>query len=210
MAKGIKNRFLVGLTAVIPIFLVIFVIWYLTSRIGVIFSGVFSRIPQLAGLPGYIIALLGFLTAIFIIYLVGFLATSLVGKSILRLIEWFLGKIPLIRGIYSGARQLTHALFVDRSAFKKAVLVEFPRKGLYSIGFVTNEKGYKEGDTYLVSLFIPTTPNISTGYYILARKDELIFLPFGVEKAFNILISGGVISVPEDIPGLRPETPVCR
>lgn len=204
MIKGFKNRFLLGFAVIVPIFLAIFIIWYLTARIGGLFSALFSRIPQLSGFSGYITALFGFFTAIFIIYLVGFLATSLVGKSILRLIEWILGKIPLIRGIYSGARQLTHALFVDRSAFKKAVLVEFPRKGLYSIGFVTNEKGYKEGDTYLVSLFIPTTPNITTGYYILARKDELIFLPFGVEKAFNILISGGVISVPENIPDTRP------
>ncbi len=203
MMKGIKNRFLLGLAAVIPIFLTLFVIWYLTTRIGGILSGVFSRIPQLSGLPEYIIALLGFFAVILLVYLVGFLATSLLGKSTLRLLEWFLKRIPLIRGIYSGARQLTNALFVDRSAFKKAVLVEFPRKGLYSIGFVTNEKGYKEGDTYLFSLFIPTTPNITTGFYILAREDKLIFLPFGVEKAFNILISGGVISVPEEIPGTR-------
>jgi len=206
MMKSIKNRFFLGLVAVTPIVLTLFVIWYLTTRIGGLFSRVFSRIPQLSGFPEYIIALFGFFAVILFVYLVGFLATSLLGKSILRLLEWFLKKIPLIRGIYSGARQLTNALFVDRSAFKQAVLVEFPRKGLYSVGFVTNKKGYKKDDTYLVSLFIPTTPNITTGFYILVREDELIFLPFGVEKAFNILISGGVISMSEEILGLRPKT----
>lgn len=195
--KDFKNRFFLGLAVVIPIFITVGVLWYLTARIGGFLYRLFSNIPQLETFPKYITAITGLLIVILIIYLFGLFATSIIGRQILRLIEWLFERVPLIRGLYSASRQLTKALFVDRSAFKKAVLVEFPRKGQYTIGFVTNEKGYKKGDRYLVSLFVPTTPNITTGYYILVEKDELVFPPFGVEEAFNVLISGGVFPIPE-------------
>ncbi len=195
--RGFKNRFFLGLAVVIPIVITVGVVWFLTVRIGGFLYRSFSRIPQLAEFPSYITAFIGLLVVVLFIYICGLLANSLIGRQLLRLIEWFLQKVPLIRGLYSAARQLTKALFVDRSAFKKAALVEFPRKGQYTIGFLTNEKGFKKGEHYLVSLFIPTTPNITTGYYILVDRDELLFPPITTEEAFRVLISGGVLQIPE-------------
>lgn len=196
--KGFKNRLFLGLAVTIPIFLTIFIVWFLTVRFGNILYNLFSKIPQLTEFPKYITAFVGLLIVIILIYLIGLLATSIIGKQTLRLIELLFKRLPLIRSLYSAAGQLTKALFVDRSAFKKAALVEFPRKGQYTIGFLTNERGFKKGDRYLVSLFIPTTPNITTGYYILTDKSELFFPPMGVEEAFKILISGGVLPIPEN------------
>ncbi len=193
--KGIKNRFVLGLAVVIPIFATVFIVYYLTKRIGGILTDFFSAIPHLSFLPGYVIALLGFFVVLLLIYIIGLFASSFIGRGILRLVDGIFQKIPLIRIIYSAIRQFANAMFIDRTAFRRAVLVEFPRDGQFSIGFVTNERGYEKEGKGLLSLFIPTTPNITTGFYILSKKEDTIPLAFSIDKAFKVLISGGIISI---------------
>ncbi len=195
MIKNIKKRLLLGLAAVIPITVTTAVIWYLTRRIGALLHSLFSGVIPLTGLPGYVTGLIGFLIVVFLIYIIGLFASSFIGRHLFRLVDRLMGSLPLVKTLYTAVRHFASALFVSRSAFRRAVLVEFPQKGQYTIGFVTKERGYKNEDNNFVSLFVPTTPNITTGFYILSKKENLISLSIGVDEAFKVLISGGIISI---------------
>jgi uncharacterized membrane protein len=110
-------------------------------------------------------------------------------------------RIPIARIIYIGVKQLLEALFVQKTkAFDKAALIEYPRRGVYAIGFITGEsKGEVQNMTpkNMINVFVPTTPNPTSGFYILIPDNELIVLSMSVEDAFKLIVSGGIISPAE-------------
>lgn len=196
----IRLYFLTGLVALVPMAVTAYILWHIFFTIDNWLSGAFSKVPWLtvAGrpLPG-----IGFLTVVLLVILTGVLTRNLLGRQFLRVAEQQLTRIPVFRSLYGGAKQLTQALLGGRrKMFRAVVLIPFPTRGLYAIAFHTAEAApeiaRRTGDD-LVSVFLPTTPNPTSGYLLAVRRDETIFLDMTVEEAIKLVISGGAV-MPED------------
>lgn len=197
-----KRKFITGLVVILPIGLTLFIIWFLVTRVGGILGVVFKKIPCLSTLPYPVTSLIGFVAIILLIYIIGVITSGYIGNRILRFTENLISRFPLIRTIYISARKITDAIFRDKSAFKKAVLIEFPRKGVYAIGFLTNEASWGiRGDEDNVNIFIPTAPNPTSGFYLIVPKSQVIDAHLSIDEALRTIISGGVI-----VPDIRKTT----
>jgi uncharacterized membrane protein len=198
--KGIiailKNYFFTGLLVILPIFITVYVIWFLIRGIDVVLKYVPSHYLPFQ-VPG-----LGLILVVLLIFVVGVLARNFVGRKVVQFWENMVDRIPLVRIIYAGVKQLLEAFFVQKSdAFKRVALLEYPRKGIYVLGFITGIcKGETQAktDKSMINVFVPTTPNPTSGFYVLVPEDELIILDMSVENAFKVLISGGILSPNEE------------
>ncbi|MHC4562062.1 MAG: DUF502 domain-containing protein [Planctomycetota bacterium] len=149
------------------------------------------------------LAYIGIALAFVLVYVVGRFMATFVGRSVLRLLERGLGRLPLIRLVYPLVKQVTDYFFSDHKIeFSRVVVVEYPRKGVWSMGLVT-AGGMRtlcdaiHGD--LLTVFIPSSPTPVTGYTITVRKDDVIDLPLTIDEAFKFTISGGVIQPPSQM-----------
>ncbi len=165
-------------------------------------------------LLGFTIPGLGVLLLLSLILLTGMLVANLLGTRLIRLWEAFLARIPLVRSIYTAVKQITEAIFGSGDqTFKKAYLVQYPRVGLWTLAFQTStqqgEAQYKTGLNEVVNLFVPTTPNPTSGFFIMASKNEIIELDLNVDEALKMVISGGVV-VPDWSPEIEKEKAVLE
>ncbi|MEE8233350.1 MAG: DUF502 domain-containing protein [Gammaproteobacteria bacterium] len=146
-------------------------------------------------IPGF-----GIIISILILILTGVFAANLFGRKLVGFWEAILGRIPLVRTIYSSVKQVLETLFTsDSESFRRVVLIEYPRKGIWSLGFQTNEAlaaAREASDSDLVSVFIPTTPNPTSGFIVMLPAEDITQLDITVEDGFKFIISMGVI-VPE-------------
>ncbi len=190
----VRRYLLTGLASILPLGATIFIIWFLVKNLGNILAGMIRLFPFMSRMPDIVLTIMGFFLLLVILIAVGAVAESLLGRWTFRLIEASFKRLPLIRSVYTPAKQLTDALFVDRKSLKRVVIVEYPRKGIYSIGFVTLEeeipiKGRSKG--YLI--FVPSTPNPTTGWLILVPKRDIIPTPLSVDEGIRLIISGGIV-----------------
>jgi len=193
-----RRKFITGIVALLPIGFTIFIIWFLVLRIGGLLKIFFRKIPALETLPPPIISLIGFLTLLVIIYVIGLITSSYIGNRVLKFGESIISKVPIIRVLYTSMRKFTNTVFLDRGAFKKVVLVEYPRKGLYTMGFMTNKSEWIiAGKKGYVNLFIPTSPNPTSGYYVIVPRSDIRETSLSIDSAMKTIVSGGVI-VPKD------------
>ncbi len=198
MKKGLKAYFITGLLVVVPLYISI----YILSLIVGFMDNVFTIMPESLQPDVYLpfhIPGLGILVTIVGVFIVGVLATNFFGKRLLHMGEKVLSKVPVLRIVYNSTKQFMETFFSDNQSFRKVVLIEFPRAGLYSIGFLTGKPaGELKNKTYddSVSVFIPTTPP-TTGFFVMAREKDVILLEMKVEDAFKVLMTGGVV-VPND------------
>ncbi len=157
-------------------------------------------------LLGFRIPGLGILLTAAIVFTTGMLAANLVGRRMLKLWDGILHRIPLVRSIYSGAKNFTEVLLGDTGqSFKRVVLIEWPRRGMYAMAFVTGtdmgEVSHRIGED-LVSVFVPTTPNPTSGFVLLLPAREVVELEMDVESAIKMIVSLGVV-----MPKWQPSTP---
>jgi uncharacterized membrane protein len=146
-------------------------------------------------IPGF-----GIVLSIAILLLTGMLAANLFGRRLVSAWESILGRIPLVRTIYNSVKQISSTILTsDGKSFRKVVMIEYPRKGLWSLGFLTNEEVAIEcvrlTEDYM-AVFVPTTPNPTSGYIIMVAREDVIELQMSIEEGFKFIISMGVI-VPE-------------
>jgi len=143
-------------------------------------------------------ALLGLLLTFVFIYFVGVLGSNIIGRSLVKKMDELALSIPLVKSIYGSARQLIETFYstADRT-FESVVLIQYPRKGIYTVGLVTAPT---EGELLdhlpgeAVNVFVPTTPNPTSGVLVMARRDELEYLDMSVEEALRFVVSGGIVS----------------
>lgn len=151
-----------------------------------------DTIPYMPDIPHAEIVL-----AILIIFGAGIILKSFIVRSVLDLFEGIVEYVPLVRPVYTGIKQLVHAFSpTDTATFKDVVLVEFPRKGLYSIGFKTTQMAKDlspEQEHAFFNIFVPTTPNPTTGYFIVVRKEDFISIDLTTQEAMALIISGGIV-----------------
>lgn len=202
MKKKLKQIFFTGLAVIIPIGLTLYILFFLID----IMDGLLKIIPvkyHPDTLIGIHIPGLGIIVTIVLIFICGLVTTSYIGNKIVRSGEDLVDRIPFVRSIYQATKKLSDSMFTDRrSSFKRVVLAEFPRKGIYTIGFVTGvpslEVREKAGQN-CISVFLPTTPNPTSGYLILIPENELVPINMSVEEALTFIISVGIVS-PSDFP----------
>lgn len=155
-----------------------------------------------AHIPGF-----GVLLTFCIVLLMGAMASNFLGKKLLSLGNAVLRRIPIVRSIYSSVKQVSDTLFSENgNAFRQALLVQWPREGVWTIGFLTGAPGgdvanHLPGD--YVSVYIPTTPNPTGGYFVMLRKSECVELKMSVDEALTYVISMGVV-----VPAARPAPPL--
>lgn len=200
--QDLKNDLIAGLLVVIPLATTI----WLTITIATWVINVLTRIPKqlnpFDGLDPLLVNLLnfvvGFAVPLLCILVIGLMARNIAGRWLLDVGERILQAIPLAGAVYKTLKQLLETLLKDSSGkFRRVVLVEYPRKGVWSLAFVTGVisgefKSHFAGP--MLSLFIPTTPNPTTGWYAIASEDEVINLSMSIEDAFKVIISGGIVS----------------
>ncbi|MBF0284268.1 MAG: DUF502 domain-containing protein [Magnetococcales bacterium] len=144
---------------------------------------------------------LGLVLTLVLVLISGFLVSNMVGNQLLQWWESLLGRIPLVRGIYNGSKQLMETLFSSSSkSFRKVVLIEYPRRGSWTLGFVTGS-GVEEVEEKLdvgkvLNVFVPTTPNPTSGYLLLLPENDAIPLEMTVEEGLKLVISGGIMIPP--------------
>ena len=200
--KGaIKNTFLTGLVVVVPIVITALALFWLFSFLDGFLSPAFYAILG-EEIPG-----LGFLTEIVVIFLVGLLATNVFGSRLLRFIQDFLMRIPVVRNIYPAIKQLVETFSkATGSSFKKVVLVEYPQKGIFSLGFLTSEvqMNQPQGNGLFFSVYIPTN-NLYLGQVALFKMEDVIFTGFTIEEGLKIILSGGT-AFPPSIKSQNPKS----
>lgn len=186
----LKRIFTAGLFAILPLAITVYVFFlifsFLDNLIGDLIKAIFGfRVPGI-----------GFAAGILLILLVGFVASNIIGKRLIDYNDRLLQRLPLIKSIYTAARQIIDAFSVQgKRAFQKVVLIEYPRKGLFVLGFVTgSSKGEIQDKTHAhtLNIFVPTTPNPTSGMLILAPRSEVIDLEMTVEEGLKVIISGGL------------------
>jgi uncharacterized membrane protein len=197
LKKKLKQIFLTGLAVTIPIGLTLYILFFLID----IMDGLLKVIPVRyhpdtllgAHIPG-----LGIIVTLALIFISGLITKSYVGYKIVQSGEDLVDRIPFVRNIYQAIKQISDSMFMDkRSSFKKVVLVEFPRKGVYTIGFVTGMPGWEvqnKAGQNSISVFMPTTPNPTSGYLIIVPEEELIHMDMTVEEALTYIISVGIVT----------------
>lgn len=185
--------FLSGLLLILPITLTIAVFTF-TFRIIVTWLEPLKRfnLPILGSIPYSEVIL-----AVAIIFLAGALYNMFLVRPLIHAIEKLFEKIPIIRPVYSGIKKLVHAFsFQDKSSFTQVVRVEFPKKGIYSIGFLASQIDTHiapDGQKKYFSVFIPTTPNPTSGFLVLVPEDEITVIHISRQDAMAMIISGGII-----------------
>ena len=204
MFTGLRNSFLTGLIVIAPI---AFTAWLLWTVVGWIDSWVLPFVPDWFQPEQWIgINLRGVGLVIFLIFtvIVGWVAKGLIGRSLLRTAEGLVEGIPVVRSVYRGVKQIAETVFAQRErSFEKACLIQYPRKGIWAIGFIsTQAKGEvnRRGgeDEQLISIFVPTTPNPTSGFLLFFPESDVIELDMSVEDAAKLVISAGLV-YPEDL-----------
>jgi uncharacterized membrane protein len=194
--QQIRRYFIAGLLVWLPIWVTLLVLRFVIELLE---SG-FLLIPQ-AYQPqnwfGLYIPGLGVVLSITIIFLTGMLVTNFLGRRLVRLGESLVGRIPMVRSIYMGTKQLVESLFSTTSeSFRKVLLVEYPRKGMWSLAFQTGsnfEPIVKHTGEEMVGIFIPTTPNPTSGFFMMVPAKDAIELDMTVDQAFKFIVSLGVV-----------------
>lgn len=212
----LRNYFLTGLVIAAPLFLTVYIIRTIINWID---SWVIPYIPAVYlpdtyitySVPGF-----GVVVALVFITLLGFLVANIVGRRLIALGESILARMPVVRNIYSGLKQIFEtAVSTNTKPFKTVGMIEFPRKGLWSIVFIGGDTRGEvaakfpgsggEGD--ILSAFVPTTPTPLSGYLVFARRKDVIILDMSVEEAAKMVISAGIVTpdfTPDDAPALGP------
>lgn len=154
---------------------------------------------------------LGLVILIVVLILIGALTAGMVGRFYLRTSERLLNRMPVIRGIYGAIKQILETVLAQQSnAFREAVLVEYPRRGMWAIAFITGRtKGEVQNLTEeeCINIFIPTTPNPTSGFLLFIPKKELVPLSMTVEEALKMVISGGIVTPVDHRPKAEQDTP---
>ena len=186
----IRNYFIAGVVVLIPIGITVYLTIFLVSISSMIIPKEINPNHYLPyNVPGVEI-----LMAIFLITLIGWLSLSFLGKKLLNLFNNILKKIPILRTIYSAIVQMTETFTKSDKGKKNVVLVEYPRKGSWAVGFATKENSgeiTKKTNKKLINVFVPTTPNPTSGFLLMFPEEEVIYLDLTFEEASKFIVSAG-------------------
>jgi uncharacterized membrane protein len=211
MFAGFRASFLTGLVVIAPISLTFWLIW---TVVGWIDNVVLPFVPRQWRPDQYVgLDLKGIGVIIFLLFTVavGWVAKGVIGRSLLRWAESLVDGVPVVRSIYNGLKQIAETVFAQTdTSFDKACLVEYPRKGIWAIAFVSTSAkgeilGSIKGHTEVVSVFLPTTPNPTSGFLLFVPRNDVVMLEMTVEDAAKLVISAGLVYPNSKDPTVPPD-----
>ena len=207
MFSGLRNSFLTGIVVIAPVGLTVWLIW---TVIGWVDGFVLPFVPS-SYQPEYFIKQIfgqdsqmnirGLGVVFFLVFttFIGWIAKGVIGRFFIRNAETLVNRMPVVRSIYSGVKQIAETVFAqsDRS-FEKACLVQYPRKGIWAVGFISTVakgevKSKSSAGGELLSVFVPTTPNPTSGFLLFFPEDDVIKLDMSIEDAAKLVISAGLV-----------------
>ncbi len=210
MIEKLRRNFIAGSLLILPSVVTIFVLWWLFTRLVSPLVNLFIKPLVLHFAPDIFEEVLGpgvslfiwdfisFLILILFVVILGTIARNIIGGRLIKLAERFLSRIPIVSKIYTSAQQIGQAFLGEKKGgFRRVVLFEYPRKGIYSLGLVSGPtKGeiQKKTQEALISVFIPTTPNPTSGLMVMVPEKDVVALEMSVEEALKFLISGGKVT----------------
>lgn len=185
-------------------------IWVFVTLVGIA-DGLLQLLPdalQPETYLGFPIPGLGIVATVVLVALVGFGMRYYTGRRIVELYEAALGRVPILNALYQGLKQLFDTVLSKRGKhFRQVVLLEYPRKGIWCLAFLTNERDFLRAEGVesapLVSVFLPTTPNPTSGFYLLVPSDDVRLVDISVEEAFKLIMSAGIVT-PDTVRSARP------
>lgn len=207
----LRSSFLTGLVVIAPVGLTIWLVW---TAVGWIDGVVLPLVPDRFNPEQYVgINLRGVGVIFFLVFtvFVGWVAKGIIGRSLIGFAESLVDRMPVVRSIYSGIKQISETVFAQSErTFDKACLVQYPRRGIWAIGFIsTTAKGEvserAETGGRLMSIFVPTTPNPTSGFLLFFPEEDIIELDMSVEDAAKLVISAGLVYPNEKDPTEPPE-----
>lgn len=199
----LRRHFLTGLATLLPLGLTVFVSWFLVSNLGRILRPLLVLAPWIQHLPGWVVTVAGFVILMLLTVAIGALTSGIVGRELVRRLDRLVQRLPLAKEIYGSARQLTDAVFVQRSSFRKTVVAEYPRAGSFAVGFLTSDERVilPDGRPALM-VFFPTSPNPTSGWLALIPEADVRDAGMSIEEGLKFVVSGGLVR-PRDF-GRRP------
>jgi uncharacterized membrane protein len=198
----LRAYFLTGVIVTAPISITIFLVWqfvtFVDSQVGGLIPARYNPETYLPfSLPG-----LGLLVMLAFLTLVGMLTAGLAGRTLVRMGERLLSRMPVVRSVYGTLKQIFETVFAQSSrSFREVVLLEYPRRGIWAIGFVTGTtRGEIQDlvDPEVVNVFLPTTPNPTSGFLLFLPRADLIHLDMTIEDGIKLVISGGIVAPPRE------------
>jgi uncharacterized membrane protein len=198
MLGKIKRQFFAGLVIFVPIALTIYFSYLLFLLISAVLNPILLQ-QSLVPLPAAVVRPLSFVLTLVLIWAIGALASNFIGRRLVMLIDWAVHRVPVFRGLYEAIQKMTEAFFGSKNIYQAAVLVQYPRLGTYTIGFVTSEM---PGSVFGVSephycVFIPTVPNPTSGLLLYIPQSQTLPLQMSIEEVVKIIISHGFVPLPE-------------
>ncbi len=204
MVRNLRGYFFAGILVTAPIFITFYISWLLIrwvdSKVTPLLPSTYNPETYLPfGIPG-----LGVIIVVLFLTFIGWMTAGLVGRLWNRIIEYSLGRMPVIRSLYGAIKQIVETILQQQSnAFRQVVLFEYPRRGSWALGFIT---GQTQGEVQnltadeVVNVFLPTTPNPTSGYLLFLPVRELIVLDMTVEEGIKMVVSGGIVTPPDRRP----------
>lgn len=192
LRASLKRYFLTGLLVITPIWGTVLILKTLFLTVDGILGDMLAKVVA----PYYYVPGLGILALVLLIFTTGLFAANFIGTHIVKLWEEFLHRVPIVRGIYSTLKSMMDLLsFKERGNYNRVVLIQFPKNGHYCFAFVT---GVTQGEVQkispdpLLNVYVPTSPNPTSGYFLLVPEKEVVSLDISVEEAMKLIVSGGL------------------
>jgi uncharacterized membrane protein len=190
LVSRVRGYLIAGVLVIAPTVITAYVFY----RFFVAIDGVLGKYITVFGRP---IPGIGFVVVVLITILVGIFARNILGRTLLRIWDAILTRIPLVNKLYGATKQIGEALLADKGAmFKRVVLLQYPKKNIYSIGFVTHTPGgelQEKIGSRVLTVFLPTTPNPTSGFFLVVPENETIPLSISVEDAIKLIVSFGIV-----------------
>jgi uncharacterized membrane protein len=199
--RFIRRTFLAGLLILIPLFvtyaLIAFLFDLFTNASAPLMKGLFRLLDlNPYGWAEPLVPLINFLLSLAVIFLLGLFGTNFLGRRILQALDALILRLPLVKSIYGAVKQMVDTFQGPRRGFQRVVLLQFPNRGLWTMGFVASERLDSMNLTSsptLLAVYIPTTPNPTTGYLVMVRPEDVVDVDYTVEDAFKFIISSGIV-----------------
>lgn len=193
LKTALKRYFLTGVLVITPIWGTILILKTLFVAVDGILGNLLAQL-----VPAYYVPGLGIVALLALIFTVGLLAANFIGRHVVRVWEDWLNRLPVVRGIYSTLKSMMDILsFSDRTSYRRVVLIQFPKNGHYCFAFVTGVTKSETamlGQDALVHVYVPTSPNPTSGYFLLVPEREVTSVEISVEEAMKLIVSGGLYS----------------
>ncbi len=198
LIKRLRKNFLAGILIIVPLAVAVWILYWIFSSVDNLLQ------PIIEAIFGHKIQGLGFAIFLVVIYITGVVASNYVGRRVIHFGESLLTRVPIFRQLYTGAKQVVEGLSgagVNKAAFREVVFVEFPREGMTTLAFITNEVIDKSGKK-LYAVYIPTAPVPSSGYFEMATEDKITHTDITVDEGIKMVISSGMI-LPDKVSNIQ-------